>query len=413
MNSRLEAEKQLEEVGFIKLGITPLYVINDFTVSSRDDGIYQFYSDYPTSLIGRKLDGLRGIRTGALVYSGTPCLIFVGIDQKGDEYAVGIETSGSGGGMSGENIPKVHDFAGKSFRQQLIETGFTPMDEEVGVYHTRFKKYGDREIDIYAFIKNDCIDKILCTAELSSKGEKGRSFVERFGVILEEVSVAGAESVIRAKNSVFEFEYNRSGNISVNNILRDLAPEELGITTQEKLEQTGFCIGGVNSTTLIRNLTSINGQSIQALEQRMRPEFLSERGISVAGFLGENESLLEVMARDNDFVLSQGLTHQSLGRMIRYVQALNRQLGIFEFSYKGRRFRYEVTQSKGLQESPFSDGTATSIDIEVNNLNNGKSFNCSGLLGEMIERYGFYEGPASPYRLDPYAVIDTFDFLKK
>ena len=144
----------------------------------------------------------------------------------------------------------------------------------------------------------------------------------------------------------------------------------------------------------------------------MRPA-LRGGGMSMAGFLGQSESLLEVMAADNDLVLSQGLTHQELGRLIRHFIAMHRLLNVSEFAYKSRHFRYEETQSRGIQESPFADGTETDIDLVVSNIDNGKSFGCSGLLGDMVERYGFYEGPKSSHRLNPQAVIDTFDFLKK
>ena len=30
----------------------------------------------------------------------------------------------------------------------------------------------------------------------------------------------------------------------------------------------------------------------------------------------------------------------------------------------------------------------------------------------MIERYGFYEGKGTPYRVDPAKVLEVFDFVK-
>jgi hypothetical protein len=30
----------------------------------------------------------------------------------------------------------------------------------------------------------------------------------------------------------------------------------------------------------------------------------------------------------------------------------------------------------------------------------------------MVERYGFYEGKGTSYRVDPRAVLEVFDFLK-
>ena len=35
------------------------------------------------------------------------------------------------------------------------------------------------------------------------------------------------------------------------------------------------------------------------------------------------------------------------------------------------------------------------------------------VVPDMIERYGFYEGKGTPYRVDPKKIVEVFDFLKK
>ena len=55
----------------------------------------------------------------------------------------------------------------------------------------------------------------------------------------------------------------------------------------------------------------------------------------------------------------------------------------------------------------------TSEDAHVENLDNGKKINYSCLVPFMIERYGFYEGKGTPYRVEPRDVIEVFDFLKE
>src|SRR6266478_2681364 len=85
-------------------------------------------------------------------------------------------------------------------------------------------------------------------------------------------------------------------------------PQSIGIqpVTPHKDAKTGFVIGGKNPTALIRGLTAIAGQPIAKLEKRMRPGADSR-----AGFLGKDESLLEVLAADNHFVVDElGLSHQ-------------------------------------------------------------------------------------------------------
>ena len=47
----------------------------------------------------------------------------------------------------------------------------------------------------------------------------------------------------------------------------------------------------------------------------------------------------------------------------------------------------------------------------MRNLDNGKQIRYSLLVPHMIERYGFYEGKGTPYRVEPRQVVEVFDFL--
>ncbi|HEV3003509.1 MAG TPA: hypothetical protein VGX78_03570 [Pirellulales bacterium] len=172
---------------------------------------------------------------------------------------------------------------------------------------------------------------------------------------------------------------------------------------------TGFNVGGKNSTSLIETLTEINGKSIRDLEQDMRPGAASN-----AGFLGSDESLLGVLAADNRYVVAElGLTHQELAKHLLVMAMIGAEhLPKGEFLYHGRRFKAEGRMYMGVQESPFDDGTATGADFWVENLSNGKTLKFSGLIADMVERYGFYEGKGTPYRVDPREIIEVFDFLK-
>ena len=49
----------------------------------------------------------------------------------------------------------------------------------------------------------------------------------------------------------------------------------------------------------------------------------------------------------------------------------------------------------------------------MSNLDNGKHLKFSFLVPLMIERYGFYEGRGTPYRVDPRQIVEVLDFLKK
>ena len=182
----------------------------------------------------------------------------------------------------------------------------------------------------------------------------------------------------------------------------------------KKDPKTGFLVGGKNSTDLIKGLTQINGKTIAGLEKLMRPGVSSK-----AGFLGKDEKLLDIMAADNDTVVGRlGLTHHELAKQMHAMGAVwrwqlkNKQLEA-PFLYQGRKFKVIGVATRGLQPSPFGDGTASGSNVTVHNLDNGKTLRYGLLVPFMIERYGFYEGKGTPYRVDPRKILETLDFLKK
>jgi hypothetical protein len=186
-------------------------------------------------------------------------------------------------------------------------------------------------------------------------------------------------------------------------------PKDLGVEAVEpkKDPKTGFVVGGKNATALVKGLETINGIAVADLEKAMRPG-----GLSKAGFLGKDERLLDVMADDNDHVLGKlKLTHQEMARHLHVLGAIGRKEQGKEVAYRGVRFRVEVTAYRGYQHSPFRDGTKTNEDAKVTNLDNGKTLTYSLLVPLMIERYGFYEGKGTSYRVDPARVVEVLTFL--
>ena len=167
------------------------------------------------------------------------------------------------------------------------------------------------------------------------------------------------------------------------------------------------CIGGKNETTLFQGLTEIYGRRIADLEKDMRPGAYATKG-----FLGGQERLLDLLAEDNRFVVERlGLTHQQLARHLRALGDISSQVGGKEFRYHGRRFKGSVRFSKWHQASPFRDGTITNALAIVDNLDNEKRLEFSLLMPDLIERYGFYEGKGTPYRLEPQRIVEFLDFL--
>jgi hypothetical protein len=182
--------------------------------------------------------------------------------------------------------------------------------------------------------------------------------------------------------------------------------------TPRKDQTTGFVVGGKNETELIRGLKEINGLNIDELERDMRPG-----AASTTGFLGPDEKLLDVMAADNETVLKTlQLTHQELAKHLHAMWTI----GCWQNSqktegqpvlYHGRRFKVAVLFSRGSQPSPFKDGTESGSIVNLENLDNGKKLQYGALMPYMIDRYGFYEGKGTPWRLDPTEAVGVLDFL--
>ena len=189
----------------------------------------------------------------------------------------------------------------------------------------------------------------------------------------------------------------------------EASPSELGIAwvDERRDPKTGFLVGGKNATSLVKELTEINGLPIDRLEQAMRPGAASEEG-----FLGPQERLLDLLASDNTYVTQERrLTHQQLARALRMLAAIGMKHPGQEFAYRGRRYRVDVQYYRGFQDSPFEDGTRANSEATIESLSNGKTLRFSLLVPDMIERYGFYEGRGTPYRVEPRRILEVCDFL--
>lgn len=178
----------------------------------------------------------------------------------------------------------------------------------------------------------------------------------------------------------------------------------------ESRESPGFTVGGKNPTSAVRALEMLNGIPIHVLEERMRPGNNDYHGSQV-GFLGEGESLRDVMARDNDFVLSKGLTHQEIARHLHDLERASLMFGHSEVTLEGRRFHVSVPGALGPQYSPFYDGIKGNGMTTIVNLATGKEIKFAPVLPAFIYRYGFYEGRDVSYRLDPRQILEVLDFL--
>ncbi len=188
---------------------------------------------------------------------------------------------------------------------------------------------------------------------------------------------------------------------------QSLADLHLEFVEPHRDRETGFVVGGTNSTETILSLKLINGIDIGALERQMRPGAPGHTG-SDAGFLGHDESLLEVMAEDNRFVVERlGLAHQDLARPLLLLgHFARRQTRPRTVKLGDMKFKVSAIHYNGSQYSPFEDHTSASTDVTVINMRTGHGLTYSPLVPLMIERYGFYEGKGTSYRVDPRSILD-------
>ncbi|MDO8626150.1 MAG: hypothetical protein Q7K39_01680 [Candidatus Magasanikbacteria bacterium] len=204
--------------------------------------------------------------------------------------------------------------------------------------------------------------------------------------------------------------------------------------SQPATEPGELNIGLPNTTEDIRKLKSINGIPIDQLELRMRPydqtkdfftpvdpapipgaeEHLPRFSRSQYGFLGEKESLIEVLADDNDEIGAYGMTHQKVGRLLfDLMEAAGH--GTTEFACLGNKIVHVAAGfPNGVQDSPFGDGVMVNAGaLKFTNQTTGRTLSFDRLLPHLIYRYGFYEGHSTQYRLEPKTIMDFFGIKKK
>ncbi len=298
---------------------------------------------------------------------------------------------------AGEDLP---------IRRQLEDAGFREVDAAGGIFRGDFNDRGTR-ITVITRLWGKCLLPLLVG---TVDPTPGAAQLLPIGFEERRASADEAPSQALVLTDGFRARYisaSPAGGCEISSLhyLREPSPAELGIAPfSERREDSGFVVGGRNSSDTIRDLKAINNIPIGDLEKSMRPDALSD-----AGFLGRNESLLEVLVADNDFVQRAGLTHQQIAEPLKYAIAYPQP----RFTWRGTPMVVVKHAWRGSQLSPFKDGTSACEDIEIMNLANGRYIRCSRLLPHMIERYGFYEGKGTSYRLDPRDVISTFNLSSK
>lgn len=402
MTDREPRSGSIEELGFKRIGNSDFFIQGQFVVESISGKAPSILVDYDTLM---NWSNVIGVKLG----KGFSALSLVTLTRNGQ--AIERTLNGSGGGIWRGKVPTEAEFKNKTFEKQLKEAGFSPDGKDVHSFRKHVEEDGYVG-DVIAWIENGKLQKVL-------KPIRG-GVTELAGSEFDIVGYKDAKgfpnkpiSIIKIENDSMQFdvssEYGGTLIEGSQKLLRSATENELGLNKFEVItEKSGFKVGGANSTDLIRKLDSLAGQPIAKLQERLRPMH-----DSMAGFLGQSESLIAVLTDDNDFVLSQNLTHQDLALPLLYTREHYSRGRGKEFTYRGRRFSVQLTAYRGMQFSPFDDKTGTNVDMIIKNEDTNASLSCSGLLPDMIQRYGFYEGKGTSYRLEPSKILEVFDFLKR
>lgn len=175
---------------------------------------------------------------------------------------------------------------------------------------------------------------------------------------------------------------------------------------------SGFVLNGTNSTSSILRLEKLNGQSISEIEESLRSW---QWGFLQGSCLKKEESLLEILAQDNEEVQSEGLTHQKIAEPLRFIMtlALNSTRACCYASYNGRDYVISKEKDKMDNRHPFPliEGRDKQDYIKcffIMDLNTFKHIRVNEYLIESIAGYGFYGGGGERSRLEPKKLIDFF-----
>ena len=394
MTERESNRNTLENIGFKRVGKSDLLTQGEFVVRVEGGG-QELMVDYDEGMDWRLVVGIKQGRS----YGG-----FSLITLSNQGSAIERTVNGSGGGVR-DGVISASDFRNISIEDQLIKSGFQRDGNEPSVFSITLPDEGN--IKIYAIAESGVLQKVIKpirkrTLELAGEKFEITDYKRSRGFLDKQISVV----TLKSNRVQYDVSSEYGGSVIEESVktLRTINADDLGLSRiPEKIDSSGFVIGGKNSTRLIRNIGSLNDQSIADLEKRLKPG-----RDSMAGFMGASESFLDVLSNDNDFVLGENFTHQDLAEPLLFAREFSLKGLGRDFEYKGKKYKVETTSYRGMQFSPFNDHTSTNIDMNITNIESGENLSCSGLLPDMIARYGFYEGKGTSYRLEPSKIIDMF-----
>jgi hypothetical protein len=166
------------------------------------------------------------------------------------------------------------------------------------------------------------------------------------------------------------------------------------------------------------------GLPLAELEKRLKP-----RGYSEVGFMGVDESLLNLIYEDWTVVEQSGTTHQEIA------EALQEGIASRRVPNPQYEIRYPMISSGGFQDCPWNcksnykrgngihwirkraENEKYALDTMIWAIDKREHPSCSNpqhiifseLHPHLIGEHYFFEGRESPYRADPRVLIEAFN----
>lgn len=154
---------------------------------------------------------------------------------------------------------------------------------------------------------------------------------------------------------------------------------------------------------------------LEEVEARMRPGRFSQKG-----FLGPGESLRQVLDADAHTLAELGISAQLLAERLDELLEAATTLGKTRVGpYRIAVQRYKGPQICPFAPEPFENPCPTggpirfaSIDWDIRNAQSKVRLSGPGLIVHLIGAHSFFEGPESPYRVDPRNLARLLDLAK-
>ena len=144
---------------------------------------------------------------------------------------------------------------------------------------------------------------------------------------------------------------------------------------------------------------------------KMTPEYVKAQSnmqagvITADGFLGDDtRPLVDIIEHDEETMKQLGLEFEVLVQKMKYLLDEGRK-GLGEPVTIDGLWIVRTDEARGHLPSPFEDGIFRKVNAEVELLENGvatgKKMLYTDLSLHLIEKYHFFEGKGSPFRIEP------------